>query len=218
MTKSVSLRVQAIAALAISLTLNQAAHANLLSNPSFEQGTLVNNGQSTMSLPVGSTAITGWTVVNDAAAWIDAGNPFSVFASDGSRLLDLTDYSRGDPFGGVQQTVATTAGYAYQLSFDLGSNNQYGRPNGIFASAAGTGQTFTGASSGANMEWQRFSMSFVATGPTTTVSLIGQAGQDFIGLDNVDLVLTAVPEPSAAWLLASGLATLMVMRARRRAG
>jgi hypothetical protein len=207
-----------MAALAATLTLGQAAHANLLINPSFEQGTLVNNGQSTMSLPVGSTVINGWTVVNDTTAWIDAGNPFSLFASDGARFLDLTDYSRGDPFGGMAQTVATTAGYTYQLSFDLGSSNLFGRPNGIFASAAGTGQSFTGASGGTNMDWQRFSMSFVATGATTTVSFVGQAGQDFIGLDNVDLVLTAVPEPSAAWLLASGLATLTLLRVRRNAG
>ena len=75
----------------IALAAGSAAHANLLVNGSFEQGAFVNQGNQTMSLAPGSTVITGWTVVTDATAWINAGNPFGLAASDGSRFLDLTN-------------------------------------------------------------------------------------------------------------------------------
>lgn len=66
-----------------------AAHANLLSNGSFESGNFVNQGSDTMSLAVGSTTISGWTVVTDTTAWIGPTNPFGLSASDGSFFLDL---------------------------------------------------------------------------------------------------------------------------------
>jgi len=75
-----------------------------------------------MSLPVGSTAITGWASVGDTLAWIGTGNPWGLSANDGARFLDLTDFAAGAPFGGVVQTVATSPGASYVLSFDLGSS------------------------------------------------------------------------------------------------
>ena len=55
--------------------LASAADANLLVNGSFEDGNFVNPGSATMSLPIGSTAITGWSTVGDTLAWIGTGNP-----------------------------------------------------------------------------------------------------------------------------------------------
>ena len=74
--------------------LSSHAHAaNLVTNPSFELGTFVNRGDGFQILPLGSTAITGWTVVNDSLAWgtlpnSAAGvNPVTPF--DGTFFLDL---------------------------------------------------------------------------------------------------------------------------------
>ena len=39
--------------------------------------------------------------------------------------------------------------------------------------------------------WQAESLAFTATGPTTTISLIGHSGFNYIGLDNVSVVQTA---------------------------
>jgi hypothetical protein len=103
--------------------LASASQANLLVNGSFEDGNFVNPGNATMSLPIGSTAISGWTTVGDTLAWIGTGNPWGLTANDGARFLDLTDLAAGAPFGGVTQAVATTPGASYLLSFDLGTES-----------------------------------------------------------------------------------------------
>jgi hypothetical protein len=110
--------------LTAALTGGTSVQANLLTNGSFESGAFVNEGNDTMSLAAGSNVITGWTVVTDTTAWINAANPFGLSASDGSFFLDLTNYQAGAPFAGMSQTVATTPNATYSLSFDLGSSSQ----------------------------------------------------------------------------------------------
>jgi hypothetical protein len=134
-----------------------------------------------MSLPVGSTAITGWASVGDTLAWIGTGNPWGLSANDGARFLDLTDFAAGAPFGGVVQTVATSPGASYVLSFDLGRSTFWGRPDAITASAAGTSATFTSPLTGTNNDWQRVSMAFTATSAATSVQLLMLGGVAAVG-------------------------------------
>ncbi len=195
------------------------AHANLLTNGSFESGGFVNQGNDTMSPIAGSTVMTGWTVITDTTAWIGPTNPFGLSASDGSYFLDLSNYQAGAPFAGVTQTIATTPGSTYQLSFDLGGSTFWGRPDSLTASAAGTSTTFTTPSTGTNNDWYHETLLFVADAASTTVQLQGQAGINYIGLDNVsvDFVSAApVPEPGTWTLLAAGLVPLLVAARRRR--
>jgi hypothetical protein len=198
------------------------ASANLLTNPGFELGTLVNDGNATMTLNAGSTTITGWTVTGDQLSWIQAGNPFGLTAQDGSRFLDLTAYVTGAPFGGVTQSIATAAGLQYLLTFYIGSYTQRwgGPPVSIQASAAGTTQNFSVTTASTASTWTPFSMTFIATGTTTSVTLTGSAGVEYIGLDNVSVDQVggaAVPEPATYGLFALGLATLALYRKRRHA-
>jgi hypothetical protein len=58
-------------------------------------------------------------------------------------------------------------------------------------------------------------MSFTATTSSTQIDLIGSAGNSYIGLDNADLVLVAVPEPASAALLVGGLVGLLALRRAR---
>jgi hypothetical protein len=207
---------------AAAMIAASASHANLLTNGSFESGAFVNQGSDTMSPAAGSTVITGWTVVTDTTAWIGATNPFGLSASDGSFFLDLTNYQAGAPFAGVSQVITTTPGATYALTFDLGGSNFWGRPDSLTASAAGTSQTFTtgAASTGTpNNDWYHESMTFVATGATTTITLQGQAGISYIGLDNanVEFVSAApVPEPGTWALMLGGLAATVGLARRRR--
>ena len=112
------------------MTIPAVSYANLLTDGSFENTTnFSNTGNDTMILqPGNSTAMPGWTVVGteDAElAWIGPANPYGIplMASDGSYFLDLTGYNNGAPYQrGVKQTIATTAGATYQLSFDQGDD------------------------------------------------------------------------------------------------
>ena len=205
--------------LCTSLLAPAAAHANLLSNGSFESGAFVNQGNDTMSLAAGSTVISGWTVVTDTTAWIGPTNPFGLSASDGSFFLDLTNYQAGPPFAGMSQVIATTPGATYALSFDLGSSTFWGRPDAITASAAGTSATFTSPLTGTNNDWQHISMQFTASSSLTTVLLQGVTGLNYIGLDNasVDFVSApgAVPEPGTLTLLSLALAGMGLARKRK---
>jgi hypothetical protein len=185
------------------------AHANLLTNASFENGRFVNQGNVTMVLSVGSNAITGWTVTGDQLAWIDVGNPWGLSAQDVNRFLDFTAYPTGAPFGGISQTIATIPGQQYELSFYLGTYTQRwgGPPVSITTSAGSASETFTVNTTSSASTWTPFSMLFTATSTNTPVTLIGSAGFQYIGLDNVSVENiggSAVPEPQTWLLLAAG--------------
>ncbi len=198
------------------------AQAASLINGSFETASANNTAPGvlqTFTLSVGSTAIDGWKVIGDDIAWI-GGAQFGLTANDGSKFLDLTNYQDGPPFGGVEQTFSTVAGTTYTLSFDLGSSSTYITPSAVAASVlvvdVGTKtETFTSTALGAN-NWQSYSMTFTAANPTTTISLLGTTGRDYIGLDNVALSVTAVPEPGTWAMMLAGVAALGSVVSRRR--
>jgi hypothetical protein len=142
-------------------------------------------------------------------------------ASNGSFFLDLTNYQAGAPFAGMSQTIATTPGATYSLSFDLGSSSQWGLPDSITASAAGTSQTFVSPMTGVDV-WTNASMQFIASSATTKVLLQGASGFNYIGLDNVAVEFVSgpgpgqIPEPTTLALLGLGLAGLAVSRRRKQ--
>lgn len=195
------------------------AHANLITNGSFESGSFAPPSNQTMTLLPGSTALTGWQVVNDSLAWIGVGDPWGLDAQDGDRFLDLSDYSAGAPFGGVQQSLATTPGYEYTVTFYLGSSNTWGRPSALTVSAAGQSDSFQSPTTGTTNDWQQLSFVFVANSASTVLSFVGASGVNYIGLDNVVATVTAVPEPTTTVLLLAGMAALGLRMSRgHRAG
>ena len=176
--------------------LSSPAHANLLLNGSFEDTTyFVDQGQDSMRVGLGSTALLGWTVIgqDNSLHWSGPTNPFGITASDGSYWIDLTGFRDNPPFAGVAQTIATQIGQQYLLSFDLGSSAFQLLQDGIEASAGSTSQIFTSTNPGVNNLWQRETMMFTARGNLTLISLLGNSGSSNIGLDNVSV--TAVPGP-----------------------
>ena len=102
------------------------ARGNLITNGSFETP-VVPVGGFTNYLS-GSTLITGWTVVGPEASivngsYVSLGELFP--AKDGVQWLDLTG-DLSNAVEGVQQTVTTTPGTSYTLSFWVGNVFQPG--------------------------------------------------------------------------------------------
>jgi len=200
----------------VASVLLPSAHGNLFSNPSFESGGFIPNGDDTMEVPVGSPAITGWGVVNDTLAWIGPANPFGISASDGGYFLDLTNYQGGAPFGGVGQAIPTVAGASYLVTFDLGSSSLSGGPTSALQVFAG-GSLIGGLSvSGTPVQnlWTSGSASFVASGPSTTIRFLGTEAVHYIGLDNVSVVRQDTPVPdggSTALMALTALGSLLCL-------
>jgi hypothetical protein len=202
----------------------QQARAQIVTNGSFENTTnFVDNEGSddTMQLFPGSMVMTGWTVVTDQIAWIGPTNPFDLTAEDGSYFLDLTGYQDGAPYGGITQNISTTLGATYSLTFFLGADSAYGVPDGLTASATGTpGQSYSWGGPVTGGGWLGESYSFVASGLTTTITLQGSSGSNYIGLDNVAVTQTAgaAPEPGSLLLCVAAVVAGPMAMVRRRWG
>jgi len=214
------------------------ASANLLINGTFDntKGSFeVNRDYGAMELYRYSTSIPGWTVVAPSSlvdiAWIGSPNPYLMTASPGNSsqyLLDLTGYNDGanGQYAGVSQTVPTTPGQTYQLTFDLGSHNYFdvqGAPGiQVIINNQAVGGPYYATVIGQNT-WTTETMTFTASSGSTSILLNGVSSGGsilMIGLDNV--TLTAVPEPTtmiagALLLLPFGATTLRILRNRKSA-
>lgn len=171
-------------------------------NGSFENG--INPGSFTTVGGGNSSSITGWTVTGNSVDYI--GSYWT--AQDSSRSIDLN----GNGQGGIQQTFDTAAGIIYNVSFWLAGNPD-GAPvtKTVLVGATGAASAsysfdFTGFNK-SNMGWKNYTYSFLATGPSTTLSFASQDATAYGGaLDNVS-VSAVVPEPAtwAMMLLGFGL-------------
>ncbi len=104
---------------------------NLVMNGSFESGRYVPTAFTICECGIrpgsaAATAISGWAVVAPANAlsnsgidWLKNYPQYVPAPSDGSKNIDLS----GDAPGAIRQSVATTSGTGYTLTFDVGSSD-----------------------------------------------------------------------------------------------
>ena len=150
--------------------------------------------------PSGSAAMPGWTVIggtasgNDGLAWLSNANPYGPTAETGSTFVSLAGYRDNSPYFGVAQTVATTAGQSYALTFWLGvdnSNANYTGPIGVSVTAGPVTQTIDNVSpTGSGNQWVEETVDFTASAASSVISIQGVQGDQYIGLDNVSVVQT----------------------------
>jgi Protein of unknown function (DUF642) len=210
--------------LAIGSGLSGAAcAANLITNGSFEAPNIVASGNYAL-YTTGSTAITGWTALGPAndSVQLTPDTYLGLKASDGRQWVDLTGIYGYDK-GLKSDAITVVPGSTYVLSFDVGNYLPFG-PSTLGVSINGGSELLATNTSLAvtatnPMNWASFSLTWVATGNTASISFLGRANGALsnnagIGLDNVRFDLAPVPEPSAAWLLLAGLPLLAWQRRR----
>lgn len=201
-------------------------YANLIANGSFE--TPVPNGTSAGYFPgdnIGAWLVTGAQVSLLTSSYTEnwSGQTLTWNSEDGNQNLDITG-SGNTLTGSVEQSVPTTIGADYTLSFFAGNmDNNAPAP---YTLASSIQLLLNGASQGTFsnndnttdlLNWKQFSVSFIATSSSTLVQFVNAtAGDNEAGLDNVVLNASAVPEPTTAPLLGLAAATLLLRAWRAR--
>ncbi|MGA2591153.1 MAG: DUF642 domain-containing protein [Bryobacteraceae bacterium] len=175
---------------------------NLLVNGDFETPAIA--AGSVLNVSSGSTDLTGWTVIGTAPLTVALvsgayiGGTINFPAEDGHQWLDLTgtDYSTGTR--GITQTVPTSAGMSYLLTFWVGNvfdpGGNFGTTSTVGLKINGTAAgNFTNSTPATTMNWQQFSATFIAVGNSTEIEFdnLDPPGDSSNGLDNVVLQQTA---------------------------
>jgi hypothetical protein len=198
------------------------AHANLITNGGFETP-VVPIGSFTNFL-TGSTAMSGWTVTGPEVSIVsttDTEFGVSFPAEQGSQWLDLTG-DGSNVFEGVRQTVATTAGTGYTLSFWVGNYSGHvghGPTSNVGLQINGSNAgSFENSTPSNILAWRQFTYNFTATGASTSIEFdnLDPLSDNSNGLDNVDLTVTSTPEPASLGLMAAVVAVLAVFIKRSR--
>jgi choice-of-anchor C domain-containing protein len=176
-----------------------------VTNGGFEAGPFSDPGNlGYQELPAGSSQLGPWTITSGSVDWIST---YWAPAS-GTKSIDLA----GREPGTISQTVATTAGKTYVVSFMLAgntdsANNPAGGPAVKTLSVAATGTasapyTFdTTGKTPSHMGWTAKAYSFRATGPSTTITFTNtSAGYYGAALDQIEVAaLTGDACKNSGW-------------------
>ena len=172
---------------------------NLIKNGSFEKPVVPVGSFS--NFDTGTAALPGWQVVGatgnvSVVSSADLEGGFTWPAAVGQQWLDLTG-DGSNSVTGVQQTVATTPGSTYTLTFYVGNPNDPGGPSGTTSTlnvfVNGT-QTFSITNlAGAGLDsifWQKYTTTIVAASSETTLAFMNGDGptDNTNGLDGITLV------------------------------
>lgn len=216
MKMTIRRRVWAWVALAVFPLAGQAA---IVQNGSFENplDTWVNASFNYMAVATGSSALTGWEVVNAGGrgvAWAKSPTNDGYSPSEGSYFVDLSGFgTEAGPQAALTQTLQNlVVGETYTLGIDYW---------GDAATLKLNGNTLATAGAASNSGWMRLSTTFQAASSQAllTVGRGGSSGVAFI--DNLTVTgpeatgnTSPVPEPSSWLLMSLGLLAWIVRRRR----
>jgi hypothetical protein len=197
----------------LCLTAPAWADLNLVQNAGFETGTFAD-------WTVNTSANNTWEIQTFGGS---GGSPFagSFFASDGCVGASCISGAPSEQ-SSLSQTLATTPGLAYDLSFEFNTHSNI-EPNELEVLWNGSTVLDLGPSGtlGPIDTYQLFSVTGLdATSASTTLTFLGRQDPGWDALDNVDVTpVGATPEPSLSiWAVGAFLAFLWVARLRARVG
>jgi choice-of-anchor C domain-containing protein len=177
---------------ALSLMMAGQAAANLITNPSFEDGDY-NQGPFNRLDP-GSTRLTGWVIGGYGIDWHNTEHISPAFEGE---MVDLNTTGSGWETGTLSQTFTTTPGAWYTLTFAMaGPGTGFPNPRYVQVEIAGVTRIFSQeASNNLNMVWGLKSMNFQALMATTTLTFSSVNGYGFWGpvIDSVAVEPFAEP-------------------------
>ena len=191
------------AALNYQDALKPAGPPNLLLNGSFEFGNFKDtSGERSMSLLPGSPRITGWVVTGASGLdleWVGATKRQGLSGAEGNRFIDLSGFHDSAPYDGISQTIPTSVGRQYKLSFAVGSDVRWDgavRPGVIVEITGVPPKSYTVSDIGSN-RWENFEFTFAASATNTTLTFSGATTNSiqYIGLDNVSVMPANPREP-----------------------
>jgi hypothetical protein len=190
---------------------------NLIANGGFEEPVVQSGGYTSVST---GRSFAGWEVVGVPGGRVSpisgdyeqSGTRFN--ADEGRQWLDLTG-DRSNSATGVQQSVHTQAGAAYELVFYVGnvSGGAMGRSSDVevLVDNKSLGVARNDKMVPGRQLWGQFRKTFTALGDVTTIAFINRdpPGDNSNGLDNVSLTLasaadSAAPAPMPAPVPATG--------------
>lgn len=203
------------------LFVGSATAQNLITDGSFESPVVAAAAGYEVFTP-SAGSLPGWSIVGTEVAvvgssFVEAGVAF--VAESGNQWMDLSGLGAPSLTNGIIQSVATTSGLQYQLSFYLGSaytgSGPYLSPTLDLSLNGGPRVSYTNSNIVTNglMNWQFFTTTFTATSATSSIAFYyGATGASVwaVGLDNVSM--TVVPAPGA---LAAFAAVAAAGRRRR---
>jgi hypothetical protein len=206
------------------------AKADLVVDGGFETPTVPTGGYSDFT--TGMSFGSAWTVQGTDVAIVSTtnmGTDVTANAHSGNQSLDLTGAGT-NPADGVTQTLATTSGTGYTITFWLGRADDTGANPRQYSGAAsltlsiggGAAVSYTNSGVSPNMvNWAQETTSFTASSASTTITFLASgvaANVQYIGLDDVSVnpttVTSAVPEPNT--LVLAGIGSLLVCWAKFR--
>jgi hypothetical protein len=189
--------------LALGGLLAEPAHAtNLVTNGGFETENLDGSGNPISPPP-------GWTITGDGIS-ID-----SSFSFTGTYDIAFGATASDPSPGKLSQSITTTPGQAYNLSFAL--VDEAGQSTDTFTvTLGGFSQTITGDQAPFFYTTETFVVPGAdITSVSTDLSFVGANGLADWNLDDVSLTAVAIPEPPMM-LLFGTLATTLLWFVRRR--
>ena len=193
------------------------AHANLIIDGGFNAGAPPNPPGYETVAPGNNTTIADWTVTG-------AGNGVTWASSSDYQAPVSGQYSvvfNGTSAAGISQSLATTVGTTYDVTFYLSGTPTSGTRT-VDVTAGSVFQedfSYTGTTSKANMNYQLESFSFTATTASTSLVFGGPApggpGTSVPVIGDVDVEpAAAVPLPPTLLFFAPGLLGLVGIRRR----